>query len=97
MQADHPEDHDAITRDHVKPRSKGGRDNVDNIVAACKGCNEARGSMDAIAFFCMVQNGFRLTKRKGWRRRRAIAAAQTRARVTKRFRVTEDRSIWVTA
>tara|TARA_R110000824_G_scaffold48543_1_gene137033 strand:- start:365 stop:865 length:501 start_codon:yes stop_codon:yes gene_type:complete len=31
-----------LTLDHVIPRSKGGRGTWDNIVAACKGCNQKK-------------------------------------------------------
>jgi len=33
-----------LTFDHVIPRSRGGRTNWENIVAACRGCNTAKGS-----------------------------------------------------
>ena len=33
-----------LTRDHVQPVSKGGRDTWDNVVAACKRCNHFKGS-----------------------------------------------------
>ena len=33
-----------LTRDHVVPISKGGRDVWDNVVAACKRCNHFKGS-----------------------------------------------------
>ena len=29
-----------LTRDHVTPRSRGGKDTWDNVVTACKGCNQ---------------------------------------------------------
>ena len=32
------------TLDHIKPKSKGGGGNVENLVAACRTCNESRGS-----------------------------------------------------
>jgi 5-methylcytosine-specific restriction endonuclease McrA len=32
-----------LTRDHVVPRSRGGRDVWDNVVAACKRCNHQKG------------------------------------------------------
>lgn len=32
-----------LTRDHVVPRSRGGRDTWDNVVAACKRCNHQKG------------------------------------------------------
>ena len=33
-----------LTRDHVVPVSRGGDDNWDNVVAACKRCNHFKGS-----------------------------------------------------
>ena len=33
-----------LTRDHVIPTSRGGRDTWDNVVAACKRCNHHKGS-----------------------------------------------------
>lgn len=33
-----------LTRDHVMPVSKGGKDTWDNVVAACKRCNHFKGS-----------------------------------------------------
>ena len=33
-----------LTRDHVKPISRGGRDNWRNVVTACKRCNARKGS-----------------------------------------------------
>lgn len=33
-----------LTRDHVVPTSRGGRDRWDNVVAACKRCNHFKGS-----------------------------------------------------
>lgn len=32
------------TRDHVIPRSRGGRDHLANVVAACSGCNLRKGA-----------------------------------------------------
>jgi 5-methylcytosine-specific restriction endonuclease McrA len=37
-----PEGH--LTRDHVIPLSRGGRDAWSNVVAACKGCNARKGN-----------------------------------------------------
>ncbi len=34
----------ALTRDHVQPTSRGGRDVWDNVVAACKRCNHLKGN-----------------------------------------------------
>lgn len=33
-----------LTRDHIKPRSRGGRDTWANVVAACRRCNQYKGS-----------------------------------------------------
>jgi len=33
-----------LTRDHVVPRSRGGSDRWDNVVAACKRCNHHKGN-----------------------------------------------------
>ena len=35
------------TIDHVLPISRGGRNQRSNLVAACKGCNQAKGAMTA--------------------------------------------------
>lgn len=35
----------AFTVDHVVPRSRGGSDELDNLVGACRDCNAAKGSM----------------------------------------------------
>ncbi len=34
----------ALTRDHVMPVSRGGRDTWDNVVAACRRCNHYKGN-----------------------------------------------------
>jgi 5-methylcytosine-specific restriction endonuclease McrA len=34
---------DVVTIDHVIPRSKGGSDDIDNLVGACRLCNNRRG------------------------------------------------------
>ncbi len=36
-------DHDGLTRDHVVPRTQGGIDRWENVVAACKRCNHSKG------------------------------------------------------
>lgn len=35
-----------ITRDHVIPKSKGGANAVENILPACKSCNQSKGDMN---------------------------------------------------
>jgi 5-methylcytosine-specific restriction endonuclease McrA len=37
----------ATTADHVVPRSKGGTDALDNLVAACRSCNGSKGNRAA--------------------------------------------------
>jgi len=39
------QDNRTPTREHVKPSIAGGSDAWDNLVAACRLCNEARGAM----------------------------------------------------
>ena len=36
---------DDLTIDHVIPRSKGGKNQWDNVVAACKPCNQKKGAL----------------------------------------------------
>ncbi|MGI8748236.1 MAG: HNH endonuclease [Deinococcus sp.] len=36
--------HDDLTIDHVFPRSRGGRHGWENVVTACRGCNQRKGS-----------------------------------------------------
>lgn len=95
MQADDKEAPDAITRDHFVPKCEGGPNHVDNVVVACRDCNNGRGNMAAIKFFYLVQNGFGIRRRRQ-PRRRLIINAQARAKRVKRFRITADRSIWET-
>ena len=40
----------SMTLDHVVPRSRGGGSGWRNLVAACLGCNGARGDAPAVAF-----------------------------------------------
>ena len=35
--------HEKLTRDHVKPLSRGGKNTWDNVVTACSTCNEKKG------------------------------------------------------
>ncbi len=37
-------DYDALTRDHVVPSSRGGKDTWDNVVSACRKCNHRKGN-----------------------------------------------------
>lgn len=58
-----PRSHDhAASFDEVIPRTLGGTTNWENQVAACRGCNSARGHQDAEAFYWAVQYGTGLGK-----------------------------------
>jgi hypothetical protein len=35
----------SLTRDHVMPRSRGGKDTWTNVVSACKPCNQRKGAL----------------------------------------------------
>jgi 5-methylcytosine-specific restriction endonuclease McrA len=37
-------DHTNLSRDHIMPRSRGGRDSWKNVVAACRRCNQFKGN-----------------------------------------------------
>jgi len=39
-----------LTVDHVRPKSKGGTDTADNLVTACRPCNQAKGSTHVDVF-----------------------------------------------
>lgn len=41
---------EATTIEHLKPRVYGGRDSINNIVPACRVCNEERGTMPHMLF-----------------------------------------------
>jgi hypothetical protein len=47
--------HTRITREHLIPRSKGGRSNSDNIVAACFRCNIRKGNGSWLDFYCRIR------------------------------------------
>lgn len=40
-----------LTVDHVFPRAKGGKDQIDNIVYVCGSCNSSKGKKDLIRWF----------------------------------------------
>lgn len=40
-----------LTVDHVFPRSKGGSDDFDNIVLACKECNSSKNDLDLLEWY----------------------------------------------
>jgi hypothetical protein len=43
-------DAEELTLDHVEPRMRGGDDSEGNLVACCRGCNEAKGHQAAWQF-----------------------------------------------
>lgn len=53
--ANHP---DALSIEHVIPKSKGGSDHWENLVAACRFCNNSRGmyDVDPMVFVNMAMN-----------------------------------------
>jgi len=51
--------------DHVKPRSRGGSDRASNLVIACIGCNEEKGSQPAKEFVEDEEKLRWIQKRKG--------------------------------
>ena len=66
-----------LTLDHVKPKSKGGQTNWENIVTCCKTCNTSKGSKSlepintpAKPTFAHLLNGHKLNKQdfpdKAW-------------------------------
>lgn len=44
-----------LTRDHVFPRSKGGDNDMDNIIMVCKNCNSSKGNMDLFEWYSEVR------------------------------------------
>lgn len=45
-----------LTKDHVFPRAKGGKDCLDNIIMVCKTCNSSKGKMDLFEWYDEVRN-----------------------------------------
>lgn len=44
-----------LTKDHVSPRSKGGDNDMDNIIMVCKTCNSSKGNMDLFEWYAVVR------------------------------------------
>lgn len=44
-----------LTKDHVFPRSKGGDNDMDNIIMVCKSCNSSKGNMDLFKWYAEVR------------------------------------------
>ena len=47
-----------LTRDHVFPRSKGGGNDMDNIIMVCKSCNSSKGKMDLFEWYSEVRKEY---------------------------------------
>lgn len=45
----------ALTKDHVFPRSKGGCNDMDNIIMVCKTCNSSKGDTDLLEWYANVR------------------------------------------
>ena len=45
-----------LTKDHVFPRSKGGVNDMDNIIMVCKECNSSKGNMDLFEWYATVRH-----------------------------------------
>ena len=44
-----------LTKDHVFPRSKGGNNDMDNIIMVCKACNSGKGNMDLLKWYFEIR------------------------------------------
>lgn len=45
-----------LTKDHVFPRSKGGDNDMDNIIMVCKTCNSSKGDLDLFEWYAEVRH-----------------------------------------
>lgn len=55
---EYPCDYGVATGDHITPHSKGGSDDLDNLVVACFSCNSQKGaSIDYKTFKAMKAQG----------------------------------------
>lgn len=80
----------AITRDHIHPKSQGGK-NAGNLLAACYVCNFLRGDMDAYAFYNLLQRLFQRSPRL--RRDWHSLKRETIANLRVRFLLTHERRL----
>ena len=55
---------DSATIEHVAPRRLGGADEIDNLVAACYGCNYARGGLHCTKAFYRLRR--KLIRNSRW-------------------------------
>lgn len=76
--------HEQLTLDHVEPRMRGGDHSPGNLVAACRPCNERKGSLSAWAYLAdrptERENFLRHGKGVWPRLRRAVEESAERAR-----------------
>jgi 5-methylcytosine-specific restriction endonuclease McrA len=82
MIADGPQGDDSASIEHVVPKTAGGSDTWDNLVAACRLCNNARSAMQPEKYLRFVQwMGRRKAARYAHRLRARIQARTFRQRV----------------
>lgn len=75
MGTDDPEHEDAASIDHYVPRASGGTNKWENLVAACRLCNNSRGAMPAKMYLQIII----------WKgRRKAAHANRVRSRIQRR-------------
>lgn len=79
------------TRDHVIPRSEGGSDAWDNLVAACSFCNGLRGTVSAYWFSNFMAHLFAWTNlRVRWHQLSSDEQSRLRRLVRKRHKRYKD-------
>lgn len=75
------------TRDHVMPRSKGGPDVIENVVAACRRCNSAKDNMSLRDF--EEKFGFKLANKP-----RALTEEEKIMAALKGFK-SREKNVWI--
>ena len=85
----------SLTLDHVKPCSKNGSNEPDNLLTACKSCNSIRQDMALSIFVRKVASWYgesyaTISKRIARHRKRAIDVQEAR-KITLRYRFAADR------
>jgi predicted restriction endonuclease len=45
-----------LTLDHVRPKTRGGQDRAHNVVAACRQCNQSKGSAHWLSWYTTTDN-----------------------------------------